>query len=265
MKLSKGNKAIVITIICFALFLFAKRYFSPIKTYLDGFSGIGLVSYILTYIVVGIPIYIGTYLVDKEVNILKNLGIWYEPFKPLLLAFLFSLPMLFGGYFFFEISDDIQIQNLIAGTIVAGFVEELFYRGFLFGMVYKYSRLGFVSSILLGAIIFASGHLYQSQDVGVLMGVFAITFMGAVLFAWLYVEWNYNLWVPIFLHTLMNFSWHFYAMDSTALGGAIPNILRGGTIAFAIVFTIMYKRKRNLPMAITLDKLIAKKNQMISN
>ena len=48
-------------------------------------------------------------------------------------------------------------------------------------------------AILIGALLFAFAHMYQSQDTMKLVGIFAITFMGAGLYAWLYVEWNYNL------------------------------------------------------------------------
>ena len=73
---------------------------------------------------------------------------------------------------FFEFKEEISIQNLVAGSIVVGFVEELFYRGFLFGQLFKYTRLGFISSVILGAALFASGHLYQSQDTIELIGIF---------------------------------------------------------------------------------------------
>lgn len=166
--------------------------------------------------------------------------------------------MILGGLFFFELNEEISIANLTAGTIVAGFVEELFYRGFLFGLLYKYTKFGFISSIFLGALLFAMGHLYQSQDTFELIGIFLVTFLGAVLFAWLYIEWSYNLWVPIFLHALMNLSWHIFEMDETALGGILPNIFRGFTIAFAIIFTILYKKNSNQVLEITKDKLIKK-------
>lgn len=262
MNLSKGTKAIVITIVSFAIFLLLKEYFSTIKTNLDKWTHIGLLSYILTYFIIGIPIYIGTYLINSRSRILDNLGVLHNPLKPFLIALLFSLPMLLGGLFCFELRAEISIQNMIAATIVAGVVEELFYRGFLFGMLYKYTRLGFISSVLIGAILFASGHLHQSQDPMVLVGVFGVTFMGAILFAWLYVEWDFNLWVPIFLHTLMNFSWYIFSMDETALGGVLPNVFRVLTIALAIVFTIFYKIRKNRPMAITFDKLIVKRTDI---
>ncbi|MGO3183934.1 MAG: lysostaphin resistance A-like protein [Aequorivita sp.] len=258
MNIKQSHRTIILTIVFFAIYLILKQYFSAIKEYLDLFTQNGLLSYILTYSIIGIPIYIGTYFINSKLNVLSNLGLNYNPIKPFSIALLFSLPMLAGGLLFFELNKDISVPNIIAGTIVAGFVEELFYRGFLFGQLYKYTKLGFISSIFIGAIIFATGHLYQSQNSFELIGIFLITFMGAILFAWLYVEWNYNLWIPIFLHTLMNLAWHLYEMDETALGGILPNILRGLTIILAIAFTIIYKKNKNQELMITKKELITK-------
>ncbi|VAW17256.1 hypothetical protein MNBD_BACTEROID03-2804 [hydrothermal vent metagenome] len=258
MNLKQKYKAVIFTIVCFTIYLIFKQYFSPIKETIDRITQNGLSSYILTYFIIGIPIYIGTYLINPKLNILNNLGLWHNPIKPFAFALLFSLPLFLGGLAFFEFSQSISIPNLIAGTIVVGFVEELFFRGFLFGQLYKYTKFGFISSIILGAIIFATGHLYQSQDTFELIGIFLVTFMGAILFAWLYVEWNYNLWMPIFLHSLMNLAWHLFEMDETALGGILPNVFRGLTIISAIVFTIIYKKKLNQKLIITKDILIRK-------
>lgn len=258
MKLKQTHKAIIFTLVCFAVYLLLKQYFSSIKGSLDGFTQNGLLSYILTYFIIGTPIYIGAYIINPKISIFKGLGLFHNPIKPFLIALFFSLPMFLGGLAFFEFNQEISIPNVIAGTIVIGFVEELFYRGFLFGQIFKYTQFGFISAIVLGAIIFATGHLYQSQDSFELIGIFFVTFMGAILYAWLYVEWNYNLWIPIFLHALMNFAWHLFEMDETAMGGILPNILRGLTISFAIVFTIIYKKKQNKELVITKNKLIRK-------
>lgn len=258
LKLKQGHKIIIITIVCFVIYLLLEERFASIKISLDGLTKNGLLSYILTYFIIGIPIYIGTYLINPNISIFKNLGLENNPTKPFIIVLLFSLPMFLGGLAFFDFNQEISIPNLIAGTIVAGFVEELFFRGFLFGQLFKYTKLGFISSIIVGAIIFGMGHLYQSQDIFELVGIFIVTFMGAILFAWLYVEWNYNLWVPIFLHTLMNLAWHIFEMDETALGGILPNIFRGLTIASAILFTILYKRKNGKELIITKNKLLIK-------
>jgi len=253
----KGTiKTIITVIISISLYLFFKEYFKEIKTALDQITHFGLLSYTLTYLILGIPIFLGTMLINKDFRFWNYLGINQNPIIPFGLALLFASPMFLGGVLFFKLNTELNIQNIIAGSFIIGFIEELYYRGFLFGQFFKNTVLGFIPSILLGAVLFASGHLYQSQDFSELVGIFMVTFMGAVLFAWLYIEWKENLWVPIFLHALMNLSWHLFEMDETALGGVLPNFFRGLTIAFAIVFTIFYKKKRGEGLAINKMNLL---------
>ncbi|MBK9105833.1 MAG: CPBP family intramembrane metalloprotease [Saprospiraceae bacterium] len=230
---------------------------------LDKLTEQGLVSYILTYLIIGIPIFIGTLLIDKTISIFKSLGLSSNILTAILTSVLFTLPMFIGGVFFFKFNQKIDLQNLIAGTIVAGFMEELYFRGFLFGQLFRNTNLGFIPSILFGALIFAFGHLYQSQNISELVGIFMITFSGAVFFAWLYAEWNYNLWVPILTHTLMNLSWNLFEIDNSALGDIKANIFRGLTILTAILFTIIYKRNRNEKLTINRQTLMRNKKNGI--
>lgn len=90
-----------------------------------------------------------------------------------------------------------------------------------------------------------------------------VTFFGAVFFAWLYVEWNYNLWVPILTHTLMNLSWNLFEVDNSALGDVKANLFRGLTILTAIIFTIVYKKNRNEKLTVNKQTLILKKKNGI--
>src|SRR5690606_4330694 len=100
---------------------------------------------------------------------------------------LFALPMFVGGLLFFKFNQEINIEHLIAGTLVAGFMEELYFSGFLFGLLFRKTNLGFIPSIIFGALLFAFAHLYQSQDITELIGMFMIAFLVAVFFCWLYV------------------------------------------------------------------------------
>lgn len=163
--------------------------------------------------------------------------------------------MFVGGLLCFTFQRELEWQQLIAGTLIAGMMEELYYRGFLFGQLFRKTHLGFVASIFLSAVLFAIAHLYQSENTYEMMGIFLLTFAGAIFFAWLYVEWQYNLWVPIFTHTFMNLSWALFQIDNSALGGFKANIFRGLTIAVAILFTLYHKKKKN-------EKLIINKNTL---
>lgn len=232
--------------------------FKPIKLAFDKITQQGLASYVLTYLVVGIPIFVATVLINKSTNIFKQLGLSASIVTAIWTSILFALPMFVGGLCFFKFNEHIDVQQLIASTIIAGFMEELYFRGFLFGQLFKQTNWGFIPSIILGAVIFAFGHLYQSQNFGELVGIFWVTFSGAIFFAWLYVEWQYNLWVPIFTHTMMNLSWHLFEVDNAALGDLKANIFRGLTILTAIVFTILYKKKNSQKLIINKQTLILK-------
>ena len=259
MKLNQTLKILLIVLLSFAGYHLLFLNFSAIKVAIDKLTHQGLLSYVLIYLIVGIPIFIGTFLIDKTTNIFKSLGLNGNILTAIGLSLIFTLPMFIGGLFFFKFSRAIEIDTLIAGTIVAGLFEELYFRGFLFGQLFRKTNFGFIPAIFFGALIFAAGHLYQSQNINELVGIFIITFAGAIFFAWLYVEWNYNLWVPIFTHTLMNLSWNLFAVDNSALGGLAANIFRGLTILTAILFTIWYKRKHNQPLAVNRRTLMRKK------
>ncbi len=263
MKSDQTKKIIILIVLSFATHYFLFLYFKPIKVGIDTITQQGLVSYILTYFIVGIPIFLGTFLINKRASVIKSLGLSTNILTAMWASILFTLPMFIGGFSFFKFSRQIDIENLIAATLIAGFMEELFFRGFLFGQLFRKTNFGFMPSILFGALIFAFGHLYQSENISELVGIFMITFFGAVFFAWLYVEWNYNLWVPILTHTLMNLSWNLFEVDSSALGDVKANLFRGLTILTAILFTIVYKKNRNEKLTVNRQTLILKKKNGI--
>lgn len=250
MKPNPSLNVILITLFSFAAYQLLSFNFKAIKLALDEITRQGFVSYILTYLMVGIPIFIGTFLIHRSIHVFASLGLSLKILPALLAALLFTLPMFMGGILFFKLNLQLEIQSLMAATIVAGFMEELYFRGFLFGQLFQKTTWGFVPSIIFGALLFASAHLHQSNDMGQLIGIFFVTFSGAIFFAWLFVEWKYNLWVPILTHTLMNLSWNIFAVDSNALGDLTANVFRGLTILIAILFTIFYKKRRNEPLIV---------------
>lgn len=248
---SKSIRTVLIVVGSFLLYYSLFLNFKSIKTSLDKITHQGLLSYIITYMLIGLPIFAGTYFINyRRSSLVKSLGLAHGMMKAVAISLLFTAPMFLGGFFFFKFNNQIDVQQLIAGTLIAGFAEELYFRGFLFGQIFRNTTIGFIPAIAIGAVLFAIGHLYQSSHVLNAIGIFSITFMGAVFFAWLFLEWHYNLWIPIFVHTFMNLSWQMYSSANTALGGWEANIFRAITIAFAIVFTIRYKRKQGIPLTI---------------
>jgi membrane protease YdiL (CAAX protease family) len=257
--MKKNIKTILIIIICFLAYYIAFENFEILMLLIGEILNNRLLSYFVTYLLIGMPIFFGVFIVNNDHKILSNLGLLENVLQGIFLSSIFSLPMFIGGFLFNKLNNDINLSNLVVGTIFAGIFEELYFRGFLFGQIFKNTKLGFLPSIFLSAIIFSFGHIYQSQILTELVGIFIITFLGAILFAWLFVEWNHNLWIPIFLHTLMNLSWNIFSISNNALGNLNANIFRGLTIAFAIIFTIIYKIRKGQKMSININTLLIKK------
>ena len=92
---------------------------------------------------------------------------------------------------------EISIDAAVTWIFVAGFFEELIYRGFVFGQLFRYAAWGFLPAALLTALAFGSLHLYQGHDLLSALSAFGVTALGSFFFSWLYVEWNYNLWSVI--------------------------------------------------------------------
>ena len=177
----------------------------------------------------------------------------------MLVAFIAAAPMLVGYALFFNFNTQLTLTQILTGAVFAAFFEELYYRGILFGQLFRYTKLGFIPAIAVGAVLFAVVHLWQSQDPAVLIGVFFATFFGAILFAWLYAEWHNNLWVPIGLHFFMNLWWMVFNVADTAAGNNMANLFRVITIAVAIIGTIVYKRRKRLPLAVNRNTLLLNK------
>ena len=255
-------RILLLTVLSFGIYmLLSELYFGPLRTSLDKtINQIGI-SHIITYLLVGIPLFLGTILIHHGKSFLSSLGLDKSIGKGMLVSLIFTLPMFLGFAIVFEPSTEVSVSKILTGVLAAAFFEELYFRGFLFGQLFRFTKIGFIPSIIIGAIIFASAHLYQSQEFWTLVGVFLITFMGAVLFAWIYVEWNYNLWVPIFLHLFMNLSWMLFSVSDNALGGTYANVFRVVTIALAIIGTLVYKRRNGLPLEIN-KATIWMKNKM---
>jgi len=243
----------------FALFYFIKElWFAPLFYAINGVVNFYPFSFFTAYLFVGLPL-LGFVLLTNKYKLLKPLGLWQNPIKGIAIALLFSIPMFVGYGFLSNFNITIDAKTFWLGCVFAAFFEELFYRGFFFGQLFRKTQLGFFPSILLSALIFASLHLYQSNDPATMLGIFITTFLGAGLFAWLYVEWDYNLWLPVGLHFFMNLSWELFSVADNALGGWSANLIRGLTIILAVGGTLLYKKFLKIPLSVNRETLLIKK------
>ena len=191
-----------------------------------------------------LPLLVVMPVIHPPAKILRELGLAGGFLKGFLLAVLFTLPMFTAYAFFGQWPEPENIGGIVFTALFAGFFEELFFRGFVFGQLFCRAKWGFVPASLVSGIFFGMGHLYQSHDLLRAAMIFGITFVGSAWFSWLFLESGKNLWLPLFLHVLMNLSWGLFSMDVTALGNWPANLPRILTIALSILYIVIFVRKQ---------------------
>jgi uncharacterized protein len=191
-----------------------------------------------------VPVFVATGLMYGFRNVLKELGLQSGFLKALVFSVLVVLPMFAGAALTGPFDSELTFIELLKKTVLAGFMEEMLFRGFLFGLLFRKLKWGFIPASLPAAIIFGLAHLYQGSGLLETFGIFTVTTIGALWFAWLYIEWDNNLWIAVLIHILMNLSWTLFDVSSNALGDWRINISRIITIAMTVVITIVYCRRR---------------------
>ena len=237
------RSAIILT--AFGLF-FVTWYFNlGVRPFANFISTCKSIHYILNYLIAGIIPAAALLLLHRPDTILYRLGLTHGFGRGLLFGVLSTVPM-FAGY--------AVIGRFI---VVAGFFEELIFRGFVFGELFRTARWGFLPAATLTALAFGSLHLYQGDDLISASAAFGVTAAGSIFFSWIYVESENNLWSVIWLHTLMNAPWMLFSVSgSGAVGGLRANGLRLCTLLIAIALVVIYKKRKGLPYHISGKTLI---------
>lgn len=134
--------------------------------------------------------------------------------------------------------------DLVRSALLPGIAEEILFRAFLFGFLYRYAGWGFLPAALLSALVFGLEHVYQGGDAMQALGIALLTGLGGLWWSWLYVEWRWNLWVPIAFHVLLNAYWSAFDVADNALGEAASVGVRLVCIALSIAVTAALARRR---------------------
>ena len=246
----------------FMLF-FVLWYFNIAVRPFEGYIGSSrTLHYTLNYLLAGLIPTGALFLLHARRDIASSMGLSHGFGTGLLFAVTATLPMIAGYAVIGEFDGELSADEAFTWIFIAGMFEELVYRGFVFGQLFRYARWGFLPAALLAALAFGSLHLYQGHDPASALTAFGVTALGSIFFSWLYVEWNYNLWSVIWLHTLMNLPWIVFRVSTSgAVGDIGANALRLCTIILAIGLTVAYKRKQGLPYRIQINTLITNKIQ----
>ncbi|TXF91663.1 CPBP family intramembrane metalloprotease [Neolewinella aurantiaca] len=233
------NKVILSLIILATYFAgqFGSGWLSPLYRHLLADQSDATRNVIWNVLYYGLIPLIATVLLFGFRNTPSALGLDKGLAKGFKVAFLVTLPMLIGYAVCSGFTINISANNFYYGSISAPIFEELFFRAFLFGLLYRYAGWGMVPATILDAFVFGVIHISQGDDFASSASVFAVTSAGAVWLSWMYKEWDWNLWLVVFLHAFMNLYWMLFDMADNAAGGLWANVFRVATIVACVVWT----------------------------
>jgi membrane protease YdiL (CAAX protease family) len=178
---------------------------------------------------------------------LGELGLKAPSGRALVFAIIATIPMMAGA----ALMGTFQLRwELVGSSLFAPFFEELLFRGYAMRQLHRRGGLGMWPAAFFTGIVFGLVHavhaLLRGQMSWFHLGTFAMTGAGGVFYAWLFASWRDNLWLPIFLHALMNLSWLLFGIAGEAVGGIWSNVCRALTVATAIVLTLFRDRFERL-------------------
>lgn len=164
---------------------------------------------------------------------------WVLGLKAFLIGFACTLPMLALGLMS-EYSGTSR-YDIMYGAISPGLTEEIFYRALLFGMLVQVARVSLWPAAIITGVVFGLAHIDLTPDQGqTIIGQLnlwnAMIGLGGVMYAWMFYESRWNLWVVIALHIGMNLWWGMFDLSSSPLGGFGATLSRIVCVGLVVLF-----------------------------
>lgn len=131
------------------------------------------------------------------------------------------------------------------------FAEEVLFRGYLFRQLYRRAGWSFIAAVAVSAIFFGLAHVRNvigKGDLRLLVSEIVITGVGGAFFAWLFVNWRDNLWVPFTVHSFMNLWWEVFLISQSAVGNRVGIVSRSITIILVVAITLRQRRAQPRPV-----------------
>ncbi|MBE4950073.1 CPBP family intramembrane glutamic endopeptidase [Chryseobacterium culicis] len=263
--MSKNIRFFSIFILGFTIYYFFDLFFfKNIQTFSKNLFHSKAIAHVIAYSVTLIPLMVTLKILLPKRNISELLSLHKSIIRGFILTLIGTLPMLIGYMIHFKVIRKINIETLFINTLSSAFFEEIIFRAFLIGILYRFTRFGFLSSALLGSLLFAQVHLYQSQNIKEITEIFAITFLGSLFFSWVYFESEHNLWTAVFLHFFMNLYWEIFNVSENVSGNLYGNLYKLISIVVVIALIIYIKRKNKIPLEVTWKSLFIKTREVQS-
>lgn len=133
---------------------------------------LGKMAWLVFFLGYGVvlPVLLMTLAGRSPLQIADELGLAKSPWGAFAFALVVTSPVAVGFALTTGINPALTAREVLFGAIVFPWIEEVFFRGVLFGQLYRRAGWGFWPSALTPAIVFALAHLRQSQDPGEIAG-----------------------------------------------------------------------------------------------
>jgi len=116
--------------------------------------------------------------------------------------------------------------------------EEIVFRGYLFQQLHRRARWGFWPAAGLSALLFGLAHVHGLTRTLEAPSNVVVPAIGGFFFAWLFLRWKENLWVPIAVHASMNFWWEVLHSTGDLAAGQHAQLARGVFVGIVILKTL---------------------------
>ena len=140
----------------------------------------------MMHLTVCLPIVVVLFLLHRPKDFFHQLGLDGNFITGTVFALISTLPLFIVFPIIGEFNNVLTLDKLIRSTVIVALFEEIIFRGFIFGQLFRYCKIGFGWSVLIPSVLFGSLHLYQGHDLISSLMAFGVTFLGGLYFSWIY-------------------------------------------------------------------------------
>lgn len=259
------NRTSWIVFISFFLYMLIESYyFNKFYNNLNENINYPILSYLIVYMIVGLPIFIGVSQLANKEHFFDNIGIKGNFKEGFLFGLLTTLPMIIAYSVYFPANREFSFNNFFH-LMISVFFYEVFFRGFFFQQIYNNTKLGFLAIALSNLVIIITVRLLSYQwnsftsyeDLLLILfldiiNILTFSFLEISFFAWLYAEWNFNLWIVIFARFFTDLSGKVFILTENISTYTVIYKISFSIISFfiMIIFTYLHHSKKNIPFEI---------------
>ena len=149
---SKSAKILYSIIVCVLLMVVYDQAWRV--TALLGLHSASLSKFIVGYSIMFIAVIILTLFVIKPKELFSFLGINCNIAKGFCISLICVLPLYIIFPILGTINSDTTLSLILRKSIFPGFMEEFMFRAFMFGLLFRYAKIGFFWAVILPALLF---------------------------------------------------------------------------------------------------------------